>query len=95
MEKRLSPRKKFKNKIGLDLTSEKAGNFSRISIEGTGIDISQGGIGIITKKNLEKGGIVKLLFPLHEEGISVPVFSVIKWTDDSKGKQRVGLQFLI
>jgi hypothetical protein len=94
MEKRRHPRKEFSNRIGMDLVSEKKGNYNRISVQGTGIDISPGGLGIITDQPLEKGWVLKLVLPLSDGEINVPVFSVIKWTVPEKDGFRVGVQFL-
>jgi hypothetical protein len=94
MEKRQHPRKKFSNPVGLDLVSEEKGNYTRISTQGTGIDISVGGMGIITDQPLEKGRVLKLLLPLSGEEITVPVFSVVKWTERNEGKLMAGVQFL-
>jgi hypothetical protein len=94
MEKRLHPRKQLCDRIGLDLAREEEGNLIRISTAGTGIDVSLGGMGIITDQALEKGRILKLLLPLFGDKIPVPVFSVIKWTERKDGSLRAGVQFL-
>jgi hypothetical protein len=94
MENRLHPRKKINNRIGFDLAEEKKGNFERISSQGVGIDICPGGMGMITDQTLEKGRILKLLLPLFNGEVNVPVFSIIRWTEKKEDEVRVGVQFL-
>jgi hypothetical protein len=94
MEKRFYPRKTFINRIGFDLTGDKKGSYERISSQGVGIDICSGGMGMITDQALEEGRVLKLLLPIFNGEIDVPVFSIIKWIEKKEDEVRVGVQFL-
>ena len=58
------------------------------------LDISNGGIGIITEFPLEKGQVVTF-----EEGIPIDMFTskraaVVRWSGKVNGKYRAGLKFI-
>ena len=60
--------------------------------DATGVDISACGLGLITKFSLTQGNVLKLLIPIN--GVSLPVFGVVKWSEPYKDKFRAGLQFV-
>jgi len=71
-------------------------NYSPGSIHletGLGVDISQGGIGLITECLLVEGNLLKLYFPVAETKTSLPVYAQVMWAQPANGKFRAGLSF--
>lgn len=94
MEKRNNHRSSFPHPISFDMLGGKGEEFENVSCRGKGVDISEGGIGMITDQTLEKGMVIRVLLPTVEGGTAVPVFSVICWSEAAGPRFRVGLQFL-
>jgi len=94
IEKRRIRRKKFSHRLALDLVAEKAREVKNILIQGVGLDISQGGIGLVAEYPLKEGKLVRLFVPVQGKKTMVPVFSIIKWSKPMESQFRAGLQFL-
>jgi len=94
MEKRNISRTEFLHPICFDMVGTKGNKYENISCQGLGVDISEGGIGFSTAHALEKGNVIKLLLPALDGKTTLPVFSVIRWSEALGTQFRVGLQFL-
>jgi hypothetical protein len=57
-------------------------------------DISQSGIGLITPQLLVPGEAVRLLFPMPDLTVNLPVAAWIVWAKVEGAKFRSGLRFL-
>ena len=94
MEKRIISRTEFPHPISLDMMGKKKDKYENISYQGVGVDISEGGLGLSTLRKFEKGKIIRLLIPALGGKTTIPVFSVIRWSEALGTRFRVGLQFL-
>lgn len=86
-EKRLMQRKTFDSPIYV----EKAGSNTKIVAKG--VDISKGGLGIVTDSELKIGQIVKIYFPIAED-LLIPVFAEVLWSNSTGTGFRIGLCFV-
>ena len=64
-------------------------------LEVKGVDISSGGIGIATGRFMCIREVVKVIYPIDSDAISVPVYSEVVWSVAGKGGCRAGLRFLM
>jgi hypothetical protein len=94
MEKRVIPRSSFNHPVSFDLAGERPNNYRNVSCDGSGVDISSGGIGLMTDQPIEIGKIVRLMLPVVYGQTTIPVFSISRWTQAAGSRYRVGLQFL-
>lgn len=94
MEKRTITRRNFEHPVSFDLIGGKPDNYKNVSRDGSGVDISPGGIGVLIDQPLEIGKIVRLMLPVVDGKTTIPVFSIARWTEAAGSRFRVGLQFL-
>jgi hypothetical protein len=94
MEKRAITRRKYEHSVSFDLVGEKPEYYQNVSRDGSGVDISPGGIGVMTDHPLEKGKVVRLMLPVVDGKTNIPVFSIVRWTKVAESQFRVGFQFL-
>ena len=64
------------------------------SLMAHGTDISQSGIGLITPQPLIPDEAVRLLFPMADLTVNLPVAAAIVWSKPEGAKFRSGLRFL-
>ncbi len=64
------------------------------SMKAEGADISQSGIGLIAPQALAPDEAVRLLFPMPDLTVNLPVAAGVVWTRPEGAKFRVGLRFL-
>lgn len=83
----------FNRPVGFAMSVVEKRGIKDIQHEATGVDISDNGLGLITKVPLTQGSILKLFIPINK--ITMPVFAVVKWTKPHMDKLRAGLQFLV
>jgi hypothetical protein len=89
-KKRLKIRGPFKQSIPFDMI-DILGN---ISHTGTGVDISEDGLGMVSDYTFEKAQLVKLHLPLQEMDRPFSVFAEVMWSMPAKNHFRAGLRFL-
>jgi hypothetical protein len=93
-EKRQRRRESIDRSITYEMSDCSTGRFENLRKEGFGVDISNGGIGLITDQPLKKGNVLKLLYPLTVASASIPIYSEVMWSNPVEGGFRVGLRFL-
>lgn len=64
------------------------------SLMAHGTDISQSGIGLITPQALVPDEAVRLLFPMPDLTVNLPVAAGVIWSKPEGAKFRSGLRFL-
>ncbi len=93
-EKRSVNRVPIHEPVSFEMTEGNPGLFKNVVANGTGVDISQGGIGLNTDNPLRKGDVLKINFPTAVANISLPVYTEVMWSTHEDGKFRSGLRFL-
>lgn len=93
-EKRHRTRENIGRSIAFDMSERASGRFENLLKEGFGVDISKGGIGLITDQPLKKGDVLKLLYPVIDVTVIIPVYTAVMWSNPVEGGFRVGLRFL-
>lgn len=78
-----------------ELSTKESGRLQNTVQQGVGIDLSPGGMGLVTGYPLKGGEVVKLLLPVTEGETRVPVYTEVMWSAPSGGEYRAGLRFLI
>jgi Tfp pilus assembly protein PilZ len=59
------------------------------------LNISQGGLGFSTGRELREREVVKLSFPLKDFDISLPVLAEVLWVKPAERRYRVGVRYLV
>ena len=93
-EKRSVNRVPIHESVSFEMTVRDLGLFKNVLAKGTGVDISQGGIGLSTNYSLGIGDVLKINFLAACANISLPVYTEVTWSMSVDGKFRVGLRFL-
>lgn len=94
-EQRYDTRKSLQQNVSFELSTMEHGRPSNIVEQGVSVNLSQGGLGMITGYPLKSGEVVKLLFPVTEDAARVPVFTEVMWSEPAGAEYRVGLRFLM
>jgi hypothetical protein len=94
-EKRSVNRVAIRGSVSFERTEREPGRFRNVLEIGTGVDISQMGIGLSTANPLREGDVLKLNLPAAVANISLPVYTEVMWSTPANGKYRVGLRFLV
>ena len=58
------------------------------------VDISSGGVGLLTFQPLRKRDVVKVEYPINSARMILPIYAEVVWYKDDNDSARVGLQFL-
>lgn len=80
--------------VSLELIGVEQGKIRDLRIEGTSVDISSGGLGMITNGTLRKGDVLKLHLSVNDMQVTLPILSEVMWLQKMNGEYRAGLQFL-
>jgi hypothetical protein len=94
-EQRYDIRKSLQQNVSFELSTMGHGRVDNIVEQGVSVNLSQGGLGMITAYPLRSGEVVKLLFPVTEDAARVPVFTEVMWSEPAGAGYRVGLRFLM
>ena len=94
VEKRTSTRKNLHRVVTFEMSSKEKGCLKNIRESGQGMDISSGGLGLITKQALTTGSILRLFLPVVPGGPELPVFSEVVWVKRAGSHMETGLRFL-
>jgi hypothetical protein len=94
-QKRSIERKIFNKTIHFELSIMESGQLKNIQYDGLALDISQAGLGLSTEYALKEGDVLKLIFPINELNITLPVFAETVWSKPANGHFRAGLRFLV
>ena len=93
-DNRRQTRKKFTEQICAESLLTGASQKSVVAREFSGVNISDGGLGIITAHQWAVGDVIKLSLPLKGLGITVPVFTEVLWIKPFEDNYLAGLRFL-
>jgi len=93
-EKRKRNRESICRPITFEMSERSTGRFENLLSEGFGVDISNGGIGLITDRPLKEGDVLKILLPAAAVSVNVPIYTEVVWSRPAEGKFRNGLRFL-
>lgn len=58
------------------------------------VDISQGGIGLVTRLSLREKDVIRVLIPGPEPSMSLPLRAEVVWAVPASASTRYGLRFL-
>jgi len=92
-EKRSFGRKSICKAVTIEMSVTQYAQLGKLPETGLGVDISHGGIGLITECLLEEGNLLKLYFPVAETKTNLPVYAQVMWAKPANGKFRAGLSF--
>jgi hypothetical protein len=93
-EKRSEVRRLFRKQISFQVSATKAGPSRNVGRTGLCVDISSGGIGLVTDCRFQRGEILKLFLPIGSEEVIAPVFAEVIWSGPSGSNTISGLKFL-
>ena len=93
-KKRLKIRGPFKQSIPFDMIDVESDILRNINYTGTGVDISEHGLGMTSDYPLKKAQVIKLHLPLQKMDRPFSVFAEVMWSMPAKNRFRVGLRFL-
>jgi hypothetical protein len=68
---------------------------SSVEFMGQGVDISQGGIGLTTQLPLSDRDILRILLPMAELTVNLPIRAEVVWTKRTGIETKCGLRFLV
>ena len=94
-EKRTDTRKSLAQPISFELSMMTTGKTENVVIQGLGVDVSAGGVGMTSAFPLKGGQVVKIFFPVTEGKTRVPVLTEVMWSKFCAGEYRSGLRFLV
>lgn len=94
-EKRTDTRESLAQPISFELSLVADGKMDNVLIQGLGVDLSSGGMGMTSPVPLKGGQVVKIFFPVTEGPTRVPVLTEVMWTKYCAGEYRSGLRFLV
>jgi hypothetical protein len=80
--------------IQFDLCEMLPGRFVNSIRTGVTVDISDGGLGLVTKHPLKSGDVVKLEIPVEARHARLPIYSLIVWVTEADNHFKAGLRFL-
>ncbi len=93
-EKRTNVRRLFEKTVVLERSGIISDRFQNYRYDGLILDVSQGGLSVTTDFRLREGEIVKLMIPMKDTEISVPVMAEVKWSRKLPSTCQSGLKFL-
>ena len=75
-------------------SSAAAGNSAGVHFLAQAVDISQGGIGLVTRLSLRDKDVIRLLIPGPEPSTNLPLRAEVVWSVPARTSTRYGLRFL-
>jgi Tfp pilus assembly protein PilZ len=93
-DKRSHSRRPHLKPVYIERLSVSAENPGYSAVMAHGTDISQSGIGLITPQPLVPDEAVRLLFPMPDLTVNLPVAAGVVWSKPEGAKFRSGLRFL-
>lgn len=91
LDRRKVERKEFTKPLDFE-----ASTFGSAPVLGrvSSLDISSTGLGLLTDYRLEKGMVLRLIFPEYSGTTALPVFGEVIWTCRITERMRAGLRFM-
>jgi hypothetical protein len=71
-----------------------AGNPAGVHFLAQAVDISQGGIGLVTQLPLHEKDVIRILIPGPEPSTNLPLRAEVVWSIPARTSTRYGLRFL-
>ena len=93
--KRQLERGPFPYPVLIECNDPKSAAFGPVQVRADGVDINSNGIGILTEKPINPGGVVKVVLPLGDPKTMISTFSEVRWARKSEGNYRMGLLFIV
>jgi len=93
--KRQLGRRLFSYPVLIEWNDPDSGCFGPVQFRADGVDINSNGIGVLTEKPINPGGVVKLYLPLGDPKTMIATLSEVRWTRKSEGNYRMGLHFIV
>jgi len=93
-EKRVHYRIPLNKYVCYELIKSMRSYDKKVYYDGNCLNISQGGLCILTDFYLMKGDILKLLVPQNNLNLANPLFAKVIWSRYEKGSYRAGLKFI-
>jgi hypothetical protein len=93
-ENRLSDRITFGRAIQYEYCEMLSGRFVNGLRAGEGLDISDGGIGLRSRRRPKFGEVLKLYVPIDAVQTSLPVYAQVVWVKAMKDYFQAGVRFL-
>ncbi len=90
----MGSRRPFSQTADFELTRIQSKTGGIMQGKGWALDISHKGLGFISDIPLAAGEIIRLNFPSHPDGFSIPVFSEVRWVKSEDNGYRVGIQYI-
>lgn len=84
-DKRASARMPCEQSLTFDLAINDSEGFRSCRHKGSGVDISEHGLGLLTRYPLKKDEVLKLLLPLNIAKTFLPVFARVVWAKSAEG----------
>jgi Tfp pilus assembly protein PilZ len=94
ISRRLHPRRQLDRTLRVDRW-DAAGIGAHEMLDVAAVDISSGGVGILTAQALHVGEVVKLEYDLNGGGITLPIYSEVVWCQAVDNGSRIGMRFLV
>jgi c-di-GMP-binding flagellar brake protein YcgR len=96
-EKRASERLTYISPVSFIALGDKKYPPNNVSTLCETVDISNGGMRIRIKERLFKeGSVIKVLMPVHELKVTVPVLTEVRWVrEEMPENYQIGLRFLV
>lgn len=95
LEKRGSDRWDLEQPVTFELTVLSAGILTNLMADGVGIDLSAGGMGLVTEYPLQGGEVLKIFFPVTQGEARLPILTEVMWAAPNASRYRTGLRFLV
>ncbi len=93
-KKRAFKRKIFNRPVEFELSATQEGRKEDILKNGEAMNISSGGLGLVTACTLKRGEVLKLYLPAIARSAALPVFSEVVWVRQAGAHVEAGLRFL-
>jgi hypothetical protein len=94
-EKRIHPRTELLQSISYDVAMLKRSVETVETVAADILNISTGGVCIMTEKTHEPGKVIRLNLPHKGTDIPVPSLAEVKWVDPANARFKMGLEFLM
>jgi hypothetical protein len=94
-DKRHLERGPFSYPVLIECNDSDSGSFGPVQFRAEGIDINSNGIGVLTEKPINPGGVVKVYLPLGDPKTMIATLSEVRWTRPSGRNYRMGLHFIV
>lgn len=64
------------------------------SLSGTSVNVSERGIGLVINKPLREHEVFKIMLPLKNADVKIPVLAMVRWVEPYRNKFKAGLMFI-